>query len=74
MRKTSCCQASYKDDWIGLQLYLVCSKCGGIKTDIYTCGMCKLNNCEYSMKQTRSIDEPMTIFVHCLNCGNEWKN
>lgn len=50
------------------------SKCGGIRTDIYTCGMCKLNNCEYSMKQTRSIDEPMTIFVHCLNCGHEWKN
>lgn len=50
------------------------SKYGGIKTDIYTCGMCKKNECEYSMKQTRSIDEAMTIFVRCLNCEHKWKN
>lgn len=50
------------------------SKYGGIKTDIYTCGMCKKNECEYSMKQTRYIDEAMTIFVRCLNCEHKWKN
>lgn len=37
-----------------------CSKCGGKKTR------------QHEM-QTRSADEPMTIFIHCVNCGNSWK-
>ena len=37
-----------------------CYKCGGKKTR------------QHEM-QTRSADEPMTIFIHCVNCGNSWK-
>jgi transcription elongation factor S-II len=37
-----------------------CSKCGGKKTR------------QHEM-QTRSADEPMTLFIHCVNCGNSWK-
>lgn len=34
---------------------------------------CKQNNCAYTEAQTRSADEPMTLFVLCKNCGNRWK-
>ena len=37
-----------------------CKKCKGTKTS------------HYSM-QTRSADEPMTVFVCCLGCGNRWR-
>jgi transcription elongation factor S-II len=37
-------------------------------TDTFTC-----RKCTYYQMQTRSADEPMTIFVTCINCGNRWK-
>jgi transcription elongation factor S-II len=37
-----------------------CKRCKGTKTS------------HYSM-QTRSSDEPMTVFVCCLTCGNRWR-
>lgn len=41
-------------------------------TDEYKCGMCKKRECTYYSLQTRSSDEPSTIFVECVNCGNKW--
>lgn len=38
----------------------VCRKCKGTKTSHYSL-------------QTRSSDEPMTVFVCCLTCGNRWR-
>ena len=37
-------------------------------------GRCKCGNINlaFSEKQTRSADEPMTIFVRCPACGNRW--
>ena len=43
-------------------------------TDEFTCFKCKKNKCAYYELQTHSADEPMTIFITCLNCGNRWKN
>jgi DNA-directed RNA polymerase subunit M/transcription elongation factor TFIIS len=43
------------------------------KTDVYTCRKCKSNNCDYYEMQTRSADEPMTIFIWCNECGFRWK-
>jgi transcription elongation factor S-II len=43
-------------------------------TDMYTCGRCKSKKCTYYEMQTRSADEPTTVFVTCLNCGKNWKN
>ena len=40
---------------------------------IYTCGKCKKNKVEHYQKQTRSSDEPMTVFCNCLLCGNRWR-
>jgi DNA-directed RNA polymerase subunit M/transcription elongation factor TFIIS len=42
-------------------------------TDMFKCGKCKKRICTYYEQQTRSADEPMTIFVRCLNCGNNWR-
>ena len=42
-------------------------------TDRYTCGKCKKNRCSYYEMQTRSADEPMTMFISCLHCGHRWK-
>ncbi len=42
-------------------------------TDTFTCRKCKKNKCTYYQAQTRSADEPMTTFVTCLECGNNWK-
>ena len=42
-------------------------------TDSYTCRKCKGKECTYYQMQTRSADEPMTTFVACITCGNQWK-
>jgi transcription elongation factor S-II len=42
-------------------------------TDTFTCRKCKGNQCTYYQMQTRSADEPMTVFVQCIPCGNRWK-
>jgi hypothetical protein len=42
-------------------------------TDRFRCSQCKKKLCSYYELQTRSADEPMTIFVSCLNCGHKWK-
>lgn len=28
---------------------------------------------DYYEKQTRSADEPMTVFGTCLDCGKKWR-
>ncbi|KAI5170754.1 transcription elongation factor S-II [Nematocida sp. LUAm3] len=43
------------------------------ETDIFFCNKCKQRKCSYRQLQTRSADEPMTTFVHCVVCGNNWK-
>ena len=40
---------------------------------ILQCGKCKQHKVDYFEKQTRSADEPMTLFCHCLNCGARWR-
>ena len=42
-------------------------------TDTFTCRKCKSKKCTYMSVQTRSADEPSTIFVTCLECGNRFK-
>jgi DNA-directed RNA polymerase subunit M/transcription elongation factor TFIIS len=42
-------------------------------TDKFFCGRCRKRECTYYELQTRSADEPMTIFIQCVNCGKRWK-
>lgn len=45
----------------------------GGATDEFKCTRCKQRKCTYYELQTRSADEPMTVFVTCLTCGKRWK-
>ena len=42
-------------------------------TDRFRCSRCKKKQCSYYELQTRSADEPMTIFISCHVCGKQWK-
>jgi transcription elongation factor S-II len=42
-------------------------------TDTFTCRKCKSKECTYYAQQVRSSDEPMTLYVTCISCGNRWK-
>lgn len=39
----------------------------------FTCRRCGQNKTTHYSLQTRSADEPMTVFVTCLTCSNRWK-
>jgi DNA-directed RNA polymerase subunit M/transcription elongation factor TFIIS len=42
-------------------------------TDQFLCTRCHKRECTYYEMQTRSADEPMTIFITCINCGKHWR-
>lgn len=42
-------------------------------SDMFKCKKCGKARTRYWEMQTRSADEPMTIFIRCLNCGKEWR-
>lgn len=44
----------------------------GVK-GIGKCRYCASKELVFSMAQTRSGDEPMTVFVRCVLCGKQWK-
>ena len=40
---------------------------------LFRCGRCKSYKTTYYQMQTRSADEPMTVFITCHACDNRWK-
>jgi hypothetical protein len=42
-------------------------------TNIHQCRRCKSRECSFYELQTRSGDEPTTLFLTCLECGNRWR-
>lgn len=70
-------QESRRLDWETANEGKINDMCG-IKGDLlsaslFTCSRCKSVKTTSTQKQTRSADEPMTVFVLCLNCGKRWK-
>jgi DNA-directed RNA polymerase subunit M/transcription elongation factor TFIIS len=68
------------DNWVALfekkkqrEALMLNSQNAGASTDQFKCSRCKSKECSYYEQQVKSSDEPMTIFVNCLNCGNKWK-
>lgn len=39
---------------------------------MFTCPKCEKKRCTYEQRQTRGADEPMTVFVHCVECGHNF--
>jgi transcription elongation factor S-II len=70
-------QDSKRLDWEQANEDKINEMCG-IKGDLlsaslFTCSRCKSTKTTSTQKQTRSADEPMTVFVLCMNCGKRWK-
>jgi len=70
-------QDSMRLDWDDANENKINEQCGItgdlLKASLFTCGRCKSIKTTSTQKQTRSADEPMTVFVFCLNCGKRWK-
>lgn len=64
-------------DWEQANEAKINEMCGirgkSLAASLFTCGRCKSTKTTSTQKQTRSADEPMTVFVLCLNCGKRWK-
>ena len=48
-------------------------KHGTATEGMYKCKACGGTKTKQSEMQTRSADEPMTLYITCLNCGKTWR-
>lgn len=48
-------------------------KHGQVTEGVYKCRVCGGRKTIQHEQQTRSADEPMTLFITCLNCKNTWR-
>ncbi|KAF0699050.1 Aste57867_10364 [Aphanomyces stellatus] len=61
-------------DWAEANADKINKACGIKDTrGLFTCGRCKSTKTSNTQQQTRSADEPMTVFVICHDCGKRWK-
>eukprot|EP00640_Fibrocapsa_japonica_P003254 CAMPEP_0113953028 /NCGR_PEP_ID=MMETSP1339-20121228/90756_1 /TAXON_ID=94617 /ORGANISM="Fibrocapsa japonica" /LENGTH=328 /DNA_ID=CAMNT_0000961727 /DNA_START=55 /DNA_END=1038 /DNA_ORIENTATION=+ /assembly_acc=CAM_ASM_000762 len=62
-----------RSDWDAANDQKLNAMCGIKQMEgLFQCFRCKSKKTTHTQKQTRSADEPMTVFVTCLNCGNRW--
>ncbi|GBG34013.1 Transcription elongation factor A protein 1 [Hondaea fermentalgiana] len=66
-------QAS-QQDWLDKNREEIMKAAGvDVNGGLYTCSRCNSKKTTHYQKQTRSADEPMTVFVSCLSCGKRWR-
>lgn len=41
--------------------------------DMFECPKCHKRKTTFYEMQTRSADEPMTVFITCINCKHRWR-
>jgi DNA-directed RNA polymerase subunit M/transcription elongation factor TFIIS len=41
-------------------------------SDLFTCPKCETSHTTHYSLQTRGGDEPMTIFINCIECDHKW--
>eukprot|EP00937_MAST-01D_sp_MAST-1D-sp2_P001152 g1152.t1 len=65
---------SARSDWDEAN-YDKVNKAIGLKPEdsLFRCERCKSAKTQSVQVQTRSADEPMTVFVTCMDCGYKWK-
>lgn len=47
--------------------------CVSTANSLIRCKFCKEHSVNYTQKQTRSADEPMTLFYACSACDRRWR-
>lgn len=67
-------QEAKRSDWHDVNRAAILAQ-AGVKdqTGFFKCGRCQSTKTAFYQKQTRGADEPMTVFVQCLDCKNRWK-
>jgi len=67
-------KANYDEAVFQNQMHITANQTLMPSSDMFKCGKCKKSECTFYQKQTRSADEPMTVFITCKNCGHEWRD
>ncbi len=69
--------------YLGMRKYVVCTECGSKSCTALTpfffwplaatCPKCQYMQAYFMEIQTRSADEPATLFFKCVQCGHRWR-
>ena len=62
-----------RSDWLDANRERINEEVGNKGGGMFKCGRCGSEKTTNYQKQTRSADEPMTVFVQCTNCPNRWR-
>ena len=65
--------AAARSDWAEANADTIDAQTGSGNVGMYKCSRCKSTRTTNFQKQTRSADEPMTVFVKCKDCGKRWR-
>ena len=60
-----------RSDWAHEQMLKKMNESG--QKGMFKCHKCGSQKTVHHQMQTRGADEPMTNFVHCLDCNKRWK-
>lgn len=66
----------FPERWEGVKERLQHSETDFVPTEfvtLYKCPKCGVRKTTVHELQTRSADEPMTLFITCFNCKNKWR-